>query len=246
MKHTIKTIAFLKPKEHFKRSINLYELENRRMKQLTIINVYDSGTAIYIIRTYFQNQRDDILDFLLRINIPVARAFYEWQMQDIDTKEIKEISPYAESVIRDSSSQMADFWVDSYTDQYTKVVEKNPYMNPEDVALAFDDDLGKTERIIGEVVRVSNGASFEAAKDSGKIYWKQWISENDGRVRPTHRQAHGQIVPLNSNFAVGLDLLMYPREIGGSFAETANCRCHVYYIKEGETVTGWYRPEGPQ
>ena len=59
-------------------------------------------------------------------------------------------------------------------------------------------------------------------------------------------KAHGQIVPIDSNFAVGLDLMMYPREMGASLNEVVNCRCHVYYIKEGEVVTGWYRPEGPQ
>ena len=116
----------------------------KRELMALLSNVFDNGTAIYIIQMYFRNQRDEILDFLLRINMPVAKAFYDLQMEETQIKERK-FSEMTEYMVRTSSEQMADIWADSYTDQYTKVVEKKPYMDPEDVALSFDDDLGKTE-----------------------------------------------------------------------------------------------------
>lgn len=59
------------------------------------------------------------------------------------------------------------------------------------------------------------------------IKTKTWVTKRDSRVRPTHREADGQTVPMEAYFRVGNESLMYPGEHGKALAEIANCRCII-------------------
>ena len=48
---------------------------------------------------------------------------------------------------------------------------------------------------------------------------KEWIATMDGRVRPSHAAADGQIVELDKPFLVGGELKDHPNDI--------QCRCVV-------------------
>jgi hypothetical protein len=57
-----------------------------------------------------------------------------------------------------------------------------------------------------------------------------WITAQDERVRPTHRDADGQTVPDNLRFALerpggGHELAQAPRDPDLSLANRQNCRC---------------------
>lgn len=56
---------------------------------------------------------------------------------------------------------------------------------------------------------------------------KEWISVGDHRVRPTHLEADGQVVPMSEPFNVGGELLRWPGddELGASLSNIINCRC---------------------
>ena len=56
---------------------------------------------------------------------------------------------------------------------------------------------------------------------------KRWVTRHDERVRPTHRAAEGQTVPLASEFLVGGFALLYPADPAAPAVETAGCRCCV-------------------
>lgn len=62
------------------------------------------------------------------------------------------------------------------------------------------------------------------AKERGAQVVKQWDSTLDGRTRPEHRQADGQIREWDEDFDVGGEKLKAPG-IGGSARNVVNCRC---------------------
>lgn len=66
-------------------------------------------------------------------------------------------------------------------------------------------------------------ASDEAARATGLRYSRQWLSAEDNRVRPDHREAHGQIRGADEPFLVGGESIMRPGE--GSARQAINCRC---------------------
>lgn len=62
--------------------------------------------------------------------------------------------------------------------------------------------------------------------------FKQWLSTMDGRTRPTHRHADGQVRPLRVPFEVGASRLQVPGDPTGPAAEVINCRCTVLYLDD--------------
>jgi len=82
-----------------------------------------------------------------------------------------------------------------------------------------------------EVISGSNRASqvaaerFQSEQQVGMV--KEWISAQDSRVRPTHVEADGQIVPLKSPFQVGGHRLQHPGDVslGAPAKEVVQCRC---------------------
>lgn len=74
-----------------------------------------------------------------------------------------------------------------------------------------------------------NNALFESYIDSG-IPFKQWISQRDGSVRPSHSGADGQIKPISDFFTVGEAELMYPGDLtrlSTNPGEIYGCRCAI-------------------
>lgn len=82
---------------------------------------------------------------------------------------------------------------------------------------------------------LANGGSVMAAQMVG-VQHKQWLTAEDDRVRETHAEADGQVVPIDAAFQVGGELLDYPGDPTGSDAETANCRCTVIYLDPDEAL----------
>jgi hypothetical protein len=60
---------------------------------------------------------------------------------------------------------------------------------------------------------------------------KEWLATSDGRTRPDHADADGQLVEWNGKFQVGASLMDRPHANGAPAAEVVNCRCTmlVYY-----------------
>lgn len=61
----------------------------------------------------------------------------------------------------------------------------------------------------------------------GIVGGKMWLSHHDGRTRPTHRLADGQIVPVGKKFWVGGFPMNQPGDQTAPPGETINCRCGV-------------------
>ncbi len=81
-----------------------------------------------------------------------------------------------------------------------------------------------------------NFGSFQAAKESGIIDRKWWLSARDLDVRDSHRDREDETVnnpiPIDSLFANGL---MFPGDTSaGKPEETINCRCVIQYLSSKE------------
>jgi SPP1 gp7 family putative phage head morphogenesis protein len=86
-----------------------------------------------------------------------------------------------------------------------------------------------------ETTRVENSAKQDVGEHGEKLGFKmkkQWISTSDGRTRPEHAGADGQIVDIDKPFIVGGEELMYPGDESGSAWNTINCRCTTINIIE--------------
>lgn len=69
----------------------------------------------------------------------------------------------------------------------------------------------------------------------------QWISRRDGRVRPTHVEADGQVRRAGDHFHVGKFHLLHPGDpidLPESWEEIGNCRCGLRFRKPDKGVQG--------
>jgi uncharacterized protein with gpF-like domain len=56
---------------------------------------------------------------------------------------------------------------------------------------------------------------------------RSWLTAIDGRQRPTHEAANGQVKGIDEPFEVGDSEMMYPLDdsLGADVSEIVNCRC---------------------
>lgn len=81
-----------------------------------------------------------------------------------------------------------------------------------------------------EANTVINYAELQEAKEQGYLY-KQWLTELDEKVRPTHEEMEGITIPIDEPFVVGTSYMMMPHDItlGAEASEIVNCRCSLIY-----------------
>lgn len=95
--------------------------------------------------------------------------------------------------------------------------------------------LSVSERLLNtirtEVNEIGNLALLNAALGNKKTK-KRWKTFGDSKVRPTHKDAAGQTVPIGEPFIVGGYKLMFPCDssLGAGAEEIVNCRCTVQYL----------------
>lgn len=72
-------------------------------------------------------------------------------------------------------------------------------------------------------------AAFSFARQAGLeqagVKYKKWLSAADNKVRATHLEANGEVVPIDEKFTVGGEELDHPGDIAGSPGNVINCRC---------------------
>lgn len=88
-----------------------------------------------------------------------------------------------------------------------------------------------------ETIRASTTGTHAGWEQSGVVSHVQWLSALDERTRPTHIEAHGQVVALGDDFQVGACSGPGPGEIDCA-AESVNCRCTTIAILDVEIGSG--------
>jgi hypothetical protein len=85
-----------------------------------------------------------------------------------------------------------------------------------------------------ETVGAFNQGELEAARASGVVNYKSWLSKRDPRVRDSHEEADAQgRIALDDAFNNGLD---YPGDPSGGPEAVCNCRCTMLYHITEDTV----------
>lgn len=121
------------------------------------------------------------------------------------------------------SAENPDRWAREHARELAKWIVSNGRQLP------FSERLLNTVRT--EVNEIGNLALLNAALGSKKTK-KRWKTFGDSKVRPTHKDAAGQTVPIGEPFTVGGYKLMFPCDssLGAGAEEIVNCRCTVQYL----------------
>lgn len=102
----------------------------------------------------------------------------------------------------------------------------------------FADAVGNRATVIArtEVISAYNASAMLGAQSlpSDVVAAAEWIATRDGRTRPAHASADGQIVPVGARFQVGGDDLAYPGDPSGRAGNTVQCRCTVAFLTRDE------------
>jgi len=127
-----------------------------------------------------------------------------------------------QNVIRDTTAQSV---AEGMTEQQTA-----------DLLVAnIKEQLGEFDRHARTIARTEvHGAYSEGRYEGMKTTFpkaKKWISSRDAKVRDTHANLDGKVVPWDEAFANGLQ---YPLDPAGDATEVINCRCIMIPVYEGE------------
>ena len=82
-----------------------------------------------------------------------------------------------------------------------------------------------------ESIGALNQGEFTAASLSNVIQQKEWLTQQDDRVRESHQDLDGMSIPLDESFPNGC---MHPGDQEGAPEEVINCRCTLLY--HGDSV----------
>lgn len=106
--------------------------------------------------------------------------------------------------------------------------------------------VARTETIGATNAGVFRAAELEAEQRGDVAPFKQWISTEDSRTRPTHQAADQQRTLLREPFVVGGARLLFPGDPTGPAAEVINCRCSLFPVVLGDVIdwTDRQRPRG--
>ena len=146
-----------------------------------------------------------------------------------------------------ANSELTEF-ASRFSEQFVDVTVENA----EKYGL-FDNSVSKNEKELQKVayffseIRVKFNAAdtansvfnyedYREAVEDGKQY-KQWVTMKDERVRRTHSEVDGMIIPMNELFQVGKATLRFPHDwdMGeGHEEELINCRCTINYLTREE------------
>lgn len=104
--------------------------------------------------------------------------------------------------------------------------------------------VARTETIGAVNAGIYRSAQFEAEARGDVAPFKQWISTEDKRTRPTHVAADKQRTLLSATFTVGGAQLLFPGDPRGPAQEVINCRCSLIPVVLGETID-WTERQNP-
>jgi len=100
----------------------------------------------------------------------------------------------------------------------------------------FDGEAaGRSVTIAQTEVNAAYGAGRQLAMKTAGITHKQWLSSGNTNVRPSHRSANGQTVPIASQYLVGGYLLDHPGDSKAPPHETINCHCVSIPVEDPTT-----------
>lgn len=164
---------------------------------------------------------DKLLEFLTLYSVAIRYlqddAFLRLRLQQFYFEVTTEYIT-ADKYIQDHATEYADNFIEA-----TKKHKDDPWYTSDDRA-KFNAE--------NEANIVLNYSEFQDAIEAGYTK-KMWRSMRDNKVRPTHKDVDGEIIPIEDTFVVGDTLLRFPGDDEydtSSGEETVGCRCTLEYL----------------
>lgn len=184
-----------------------------------------------------RNMRDAVLPEMIAAAIAGAKA--EWQK----FAPQEDFAPIAQKA-EEEAKRKADFpfWLLLAGLLRDRAVRAAANIDPEvrqkpiKFGQAFDEEARKTNEAAAKGLGTTGATGFTGmGQDVGRsgllalglLVRKKWVSREDAHVRPTHQEAHGQIVSYGGQFEVGGYLCDYPCDPKLPMHEKAGCRCRA-------------------
>ncbi len=104
----------------------------------------------------------------------------------------------------------------------------------------FDQlETWEAKRIARTEIHNSHNQGVMKIYDEVGVEYTQWIAANDDRVRESHEEIDGEIIPIGATYSNGLE---YPGDTNGPIEEWINCRCSnaPYVIPYGYAAPSFY------
>lgn len=137
---------------------------------------------------------------------------------------------YAERYAAELVSQINDTTRSRLTKALAEVIANSGTYHDAAAAVrsAFDDRRANADTIARtEMIGAYNASSLEAARQSGVVTGKDWMSAEDELVRDTHKACESQgVIGLEERFSNGL---LFPGDPDGDAGEVCNCRCSLTF-----------------
>lgn len=92
-----------------------------------------------------------------------------------------------------------------------------------------------------ETVGAMNEGELLAAKLSGVVHSKEWLTQRDAKVRESHAAIDGERVDIGAAFSNGLQ---HPGDPSGPPEDVINCRCTLLYHDEGAPAETTVQQDG--
>lgn len=137
-----------------------------------------------------------------------------------------------------------DEYVENYINELTGGVfdTTKRYMEATGVGVDGRTDAGwwtSVDRatVIGEneANSILNYEELKQAEEEGYTT-KEWVTERDNRVRPTHKEVDGVTIGINEYFIVGGGMMLAPHDEYNNPEECPNCRCSLKFGGQDTSV----------
>jgi len=142
----------------------------------------------------------------------------KWWAKHWAAEKIKDINSVTKSKLKRIITNGAEAGLD-FQSLAKKVLSTGKIQNP-----VRAEKIARTETHTASVY-----ATHEGMVATGLVLNKEWVAMNDDRTRDTHKEAHGQTVPINGFYKVGGEIMARPGDPTASPENIINCRCVELY-----------------
>ncbi|MDR2873655.1 MAG: phage head morphogenesis protein [Methanobrevibacter sp.] len=195
------------------------EEKNREFFELLLfflLKTYNENTALFISEIYFKI----LMDAINNNNYKNLENIQKLIKSNPD-KAVLEIKKIGETI---SNEYLNDSTLNIYRAWLLEVMEKIKFNYIDDKENYLNNRL---QDIISSIMSYSY---LQDAIAQGYTH-KKWLTMEDSRVRPAHRQIDRSVIPISEPFVNSSGSIQYPHDAEASMDNTVNCRCTLQFIK---------------
>lgn len=209
----------------------------QKLERIELAELLDD-VFIYLFTYFYPDIEKGVYNLEKMYSQTITRYKDALENYGIDFNKYPEIEEYVEKVSRDivDSSVSAKSKSSSNT-QNNGANKPKQTLNANKV-----DNMSSTDQ---KSLEIQNRAITVSQNESNTIFntkeyydailkgytHKTWITEEDDKVRSTHKDVDRTRIPIDEYFYVGNSQMLYPHDYssGADAKELVNCRCSVWY-----------------